>query len=71
MLEVVLRIIMLKRAETRHNIRKCKNILLGKRSVLEHIAKSKYLSAPIREIYRIIANRASEGKLLLSSVKKY
>lgn len=51
--------------------RKCKNIVLGKRSVLEHIAKSKYLSAPVREIYRIIANRASEGKLLLSSVKKY
>lgn len=51
--------------------RKCKNIVLGKRNVLEQLAKSKHLSEPIKEIYRIIANRASESRLILSTVKKY
>ena len=51
--------------------RKCKNIIVAKRSTFEELAKMEVLSITARNIYKILGNRSSEQKLILTKTKKY
>ncbi len=51
--------------------RKCKNLIVADRNVLEDLSRSEKLSTFAREFYRILANRSSEFRLILSESKKY
>ncbi|MCH5281846.1 MAG: hypothetical protein J1E61_10295 [Lachnospiraceae bacterium] len=51
--------------------KKCKNIVIAKRIVFEKLSKMNCFSDYVRTIYRILGNRGSEYKLILSSTKKY
>lgn len=53
------------------NRRKCKNLLVANRKVLDLLAKSEALSLPTKNIYKMLRNRASEFKLIIENTKKY
>ena len=51
--------------------RKCKNLIVASKEVLESLSKIGAFSKTVKEIYKILGNRRSEFKLLRNSVKKY
>lgn len=51
--------------------KRCKNMIAADRNVLRDLSRSEKLAPFAREFYRILANRSSEFKLILSEAKKY
>lgn len=51
--------------------KKCKNLVVADRNVLNDLSKSNKLAPFARNLYRILANRSSEFRLLLAEAKKY
>lgn len=51
--------------------KKCKNLIVAERNVLRELSNSWNLSPIARSLYKILANRCSEFKLILSHSKKY
>lgn len=51
--------------------RKCKNIVIAKREVLDRLSKMTCFSNVARNIYRALANRAAEYKLILKNTSTY
>lgn len=51
--------------------RKCKNLIVASKEVLESLSKMEAFSNVVREVYKILGNRRTEFKLLRNSVKRY
>ncbi len=51
--------------------KKCKNLVIADRKVLHNLSQSPYLAPFARSLYKILANRSSEFRMILSRSKKY
>lgn len=51
--------------------RKGKNLVVASRAVLKELSEATQFSSPIRTIYRLLRNRASEFKIIMSKMNRY
>lgn len=51
--------------------KKCKNLVIAERSVLHDLSKSEKLSQVVRNYCRILKNRSSEFRMILSESRRY